>query len=199
VFLNSKTKNTFAPLDGTAAFVTKYFSGTDEDGAALLKPPFLARAILYPTKLVPQLSESLKCNAKENMKVTHKMEGVEGGNNNCPSYFPDFGSFTTRKEIIRTHKRLVKTFGEDSRTVYVVYIGSVLLTYSAVFAFFSGTCGRVGVYAIALIALGTLTNSGKRDGAVPLPGLFVISALTFTSMIFGRNMKRRRSKKQKTK
>ena len=132
------------------------------------------------------------------MKVTHKMEGV-GGNNNCPSYFPDFGSFTTRKEIIRTHKRLVKTFGEDSRTVYVVYIGSVLLTYSAVFAFFSGTCGRVGVYAIALIALGTLTNSGKRDGAVPLPGLFVISALTFTSMIFGRNMKRRRSKKQKTK
>jgi hypothetical protein len=47
--------------------------------------------------------------------------------------------------------------------------------------------------------LGALTNSGKRDGAVPLPGLFVISALTFTSMIFGRNMKRRRSKKQKTK
>ena len=115
MFLISKTKNTFAPLDGTAAFVTKYFSGTDADGAALLKPPFLARAILYPSKLVPQLSESLKCNAKENMKVTHKMEGV-GGNNNCPSYFPDFGSFTTRKEIIRTHKRLVKTFGEDSRT-----------------------------------------------------------------------------------
>jgi hypothetical protein len=198
VFLNSKTKNTFAPIDGAAAFATKYFSGTDDDGAPLLKPPFVARALLYPSKLVPQLSQSLKCNAKENMKVTST--SMEGGSerNNCLPYFPDFESFTTRKEIMRTHKRLMKTFGEDSRTIHVVYIGSVLLTYSAAFAFFSGTCGRVGVYAIALLALGTLTNSGKRDGAVPLPGLFIISALTFTSMIFGRNTKRRRTKKQKT-
>ena len=98
---------------------------------------------------------------------------------------------------MRTHKRLVKTFGEHSRTIHVVY-RERLLTYSAAFAFFSGTCGRVGVYAIALLVLGTLTNSGKRDGAVPLPGLFIISALTFTSMSFGRNTKRRRTKKQKT-
>lgn len=196
MFLNSKTKSTFAPIDNFAAFVTKYFSGTDDDGAPLPQPPVIARAILYPSKLIPQLSQSLKCNAKENMKVT-KIEGKE--DYNCPPYFPEFESFVTRKEIMRTHKRLVKTFGEDSRTIYVVYIGSVLLTYSAAFAFFSGTCGRVGVYAIAMLALGTLTNSGKRDGVVPLPGLFIISALTFTSMIFGRKTRRRtKNKKQKT-
>ena len=129
------------------------------------------------------------------MKVT-KIEGKE--DYNCPPYFPEFESFVTRKEIMRTHKRLVKTFGEDSRTIYVVYIGSVLLTYSAALAFSAGR-GRVGVYAIAMLALGTLTNSGKRDGAVPLPGLFIISALTFTSMIFGRKTRRRtKNKKQKT-
>ena len=197
LFLNSKTKNTFAPIDNSVAFVTRYFSGTDDDGAPLPQPPVIARALLYPSKLIPQLSQSLKCNAKENMKVT-KIEGKED-NYNCPPYFPEFESFVTRKEIMRTHKRLVKTFGEDSRTIYVVYIGSVLLTYSAAFAFFSGTCGRVGVYAIAMLALGTLTNSGKRDGVVPLPGLFIISALTFTSMIFGRKTRRRtKNKKQKT-
>ena len=60
MFLNSKTKSTFAPIDNFAAFVTKYFSGTDDDGAPLPQPPVIARALLYPSKLIPQLSLKLK-------------------------------------------------------------------------------------------------------------------------------------------
>ena len=119
-----------------------------------------------------------------------KIEGKE--DYNCPPYFPEFESFVTRKEIMRTHKRLVKTFGEDSRTIYVVYIGSVLFDVLCSVQRFQPDAGESECTRLQCSTLGTLTNSGKRDGVVPLPGLFIISALTFTSMIFGRKTRRRR-------
>jgi hypothetical protein len=206
IFYNAKTKDTFSPVDGTSAFISTILNTNNKEDNQQQKVSALARVLLYPSHVFPHLKESLKCrynnnnsNSNNNKKLNHHHLYDDTSDQQCISYLPDFRSFVKKKEVLRTHKRLVKLFGEKTRTIYVVYIGSIFVTYSAAFAIITGTSGKVGVYGMALISMSVFSLSGRRDGAVPLPGLFVLSACAYTSMIFGNSRSSRRKSSRKVK